>query len=112
MALLFQPGIEFWQLVVYNGNILSLIKRKLMETQIDKFGRVVIPKTVRDHLGLKTGSVLYIEEHNHDIVLKVAEHVQQIKMKNGIAVYMGRAVDDIESAISQERENRLDKLTE
>ncbi len=83
-----------------------------METQIDKFGRIVIPKSVRDHLGLKTGSVLYIEEHNLNIILKVAERASAIKIKGGIAIYMGQAIDDIESAMDDERNNRLDKLGE
>lgn len=81
-----------------------------METQVDKFGRVVIPKIVRDHLGLKTGTVLYIEEHNHEIVLKVAEHMPQTQVKGGIVVYMGHATDDIDSTIQDEREDRLNKL--
>lgn len=81
-----------------------------METQIDKFGRVVIPKRIRDHLGLKTGTVLYIEEHNHDIVLKIAENIPQIKVKEGVAVYMAQATDDIESIVKDERDDRLDKL--
>lgn len=81
-----------------------------METQIDKFGRVVIPKVVRDHLGLKTGSVLYVEEDNHNIVLKVADHIPQIVVKGGIVVYSGHATDDLESTIQRERDDRLDKL--
>ena len=81
-----------------------------MQTSIDKFGRVVIPKSVRDHLGLKTGSVLYVEESNHDIVLKAADHMPQIKVKEGVAVYMAHAVDDIESVIQDERDKRLKDL--
>lgn len=81
-----------------------------METHIDKFGRIVIPKSIRDHLGLRTGAVLYVEEHNHDIVLKVAEHAPQFEVKKGILVYMGKATDDIESAIENERYDRLKKV--
>ncbi len=33
-----------------------------METTIDRFGRVVIPKRLRDDLGLKVGEPLVIEE--------------------------------------------------
>lgn len=81
-----------------------------METQIDKFGRVVIPKAVRDHLGLRTGSILQIEEHPHDIVLKVVDPISPIKIKGGIAVFTGEALDDIESAIEKERNRRLKDL--
>jgi AbrB family looped-hinge helix DNA binding protein len=81
-----------------------------METQIDKFGRVLIPKAVRDHLGLKTGSVLYIEEQNQGVILKVAENTSLFKVKGGIVVYTGQATDDLESVLEEERDKRLDKL--
>lgn len=81
-----------------------------METRIDKFGRVVIPKTVRNHLGLKTGSVLQIEESNHDIILKVVDNSPKFKIKEGVTVYTGKAIDDIESAIEEERDHRLKDL--
>lgn len=81
-----------------------------MQTAIDKFGRIVIPKSVRDHLGLKTGSILEVEESNHDIVLKAIDHTPQIKMKEGVAVFMAKALDDIDTAITDEREERLKKL--
>lgn len=81
-----------------------------MEARIDRFGRVVIPKAVRDHLGLKPGSILHIEEINHDILLKVVDHAPQIKIEDGIAVFTGKAVDDLESVIKSEREQRLKNL--
>lgn len=81
-----------------------------MDTRIDKFGRIVIPKAIREHLGLKTGSLLHVEESGHDIVLKVADHESPIKIKNGIAVYMGKALDDIDDAIEEERDLRSKKL--
>lgn len=81
-----------------------------MQASIDKFGRIVIPKSVRDHLGLKTGSILEVEESNHDIILKAIEHAPQIKMKEGVAVFMAKAIDDMDSVIQDEREERLKKL--
>lgn len=43
-----------------------------METTIDRFGRVVIPKRVREDLGLKAGEPLVIEEQAEGILLKPA----------------------------------------
>jgi AbrB family looped-hinge helix DNA binding protein len=37
------------------------IIRGFMETRLDKFGRVVLPKDIRDHLDLKPGQVLKVE---------------------------------------------------
>jgi AbrB family looped-hinge helix DNA binding protein len=81
-----------------------------MEARIDRFGRVVIPKMVRDHLGLREGSILYIEESNHNIILKIIDNTPQIKIEDGIAVFTGKAISDIEYAIKSEREQRLKDL--
>lgn len=81
-----------------------------METRLDKFGRIVIPKSVRDHLGLSTGAVLYVEEQNHDIILKIADHHAPLKVQDGITVYTAKSVDDIEKTQEKERDERLDKL--
>ncbi|MBI4710191.1 MAG: AbrB/MazE/SpoVT family DNA-binding domain-containing protein, partial [Nitrospirae bacterium] len=41
-----------------------------METILDKFGRVVIPKEIRDDLGLKPGEVIQVKESGNEVVLK------------------------------------------
>ena len=33
-----------------------------MQTTVDKFGRIIIPKKVRDHFGLKPGTPVEIEK--------------------------------------------------
>jgi len=78
-----------------------------MEARIDRFGRIVIPKNVRNHLGLHEGSLLHIEESNNNIILKVIENITPIKVEDGIAVFTGKATGDIESVIKHEREQRL-----
>jgi AbrB family looped-hinge helix DNA binding protein len=40
-----------------------------MEITLDRFGRIVIPKRLRDGLGLGPGAVLEIEEKNDDSLL-------------------------------------------
>lgn len=81
-----------------------------MQVQVDKFGRVVIPKSMRDHLGIKSGTVIFLEERVHDIVLKVAEPEPQIIMKGGVAVYVSEASGDVDSVVQAGRDERLDKL--
>ena len=41
-----------------------------MQTALDKLGRVVIPKPVRLHLGLKAGTLLKIEERERQVILE------------------------------------------
>ena len=80
-----------------------------MQVAIDKFGRVLIPKAIRTHLGLKPGSLVDIEEHDHEISLKLIQHKSLIEKKGSVMVFMGEAVGDIEDAIQTEREDRLKK---
>lgn len=78
-----------------------------MESAIDRFGRVVIPKAIRDHLGLKPGMVLKVEEHDHEVLLKITEHEPQIKSIEGILVFTGKPTANIESAIHQFRNEQI-----
>lgn len=42
-----------------------------MNVQIDKSGRIVLPKLVRDRLGLQPGTALLLEETQGGIFLKL-----------------------------------------
>lgn len=83
-----------------------------MQVSIDKFGRVLIPKAVRDHLGIKPGSVLQVSERDHEILLKVLTEKTSLQRKSGVLVFTGEATSDIESAIQKEREERFKDLFE
>ena len=69
-----------------------------METTLDRFGRVVIPKQVRDDLGLKPGTVLEIEEVEQEIILKPADREPHVAIKDGVLVFSGAAAGDIVAA--------------
>lgn len=81
-----------------------------MQAQIDKFGRVVIPKVIRDHLGIANGSILIIEERNQDIVLTLVNNTPKIKVDGGVTVYTAQATDNLEMSVQNEREQRLKRL--
>lgn len=78
-----------------------------METAVDRFGRVLIPKSIRDHLGLKPGVLLHIEEQGEDVLLKPVENEPSVVLKKGIAVFTGKATGDIEKAVKNHREQRI-----
>ena len=82
-----------------------------MQVEIDKFGRMLIPKEVRDHLGLKAGTVLQLIEQDHEILLKLPDQKTLLQQKNGVLVYLGEATSDIDSALSEERKKRLEDLS-
>ena len=41
-----------------------------MEISLDRFGRIVIPKQIREHFALKPGSQLELQETEDTIILK------------------------------------------
>ncbi|MBI3292898.1 MAG: AbrB/MazE/SpoVT family DNA-binding domain-containing protein [Elusimicrobia bacterium] len=82
-----------------------------METTLDKFGRVVIPKEVRDDLGLQPGAVLLVEEHPHEILLRPVQGEPQVIVKDGILVFTGHPTGHIADALHAHREERLKRLS-
>jgi AbrB family looped-hinge helix DNA binding protein len=78
-----------------------------MEATVDKFGRVVLPKRVRDRLGLHPGSVLVVEEDNEVIRLRpVGSEEAHVVSKGGVLVFSGKAGGDVEGAVRSHREQR------
>lgn len=77
-----------------------------MQTTLDRFGRVVIPKQVRDDLGLKPGAVLEIEEVEQKIFLKPMHGEPHVVTKDGVLVFSGTAIGDIVGAIRSHRRER------
>jgi len=78
-----------------------------METTLDKFGRIVIPKRVRDDLGLKPGAVLQIEQADQKILMEPVNEEQHVVVKNGVLVFSGTATGDLVGAIQTHRQERL-----
>jgi len=78
-----------------------------METTLDKFGRIVIPKRVRDSLGLKPGAVLQIEQADQRILMEPVHEGTHVVVKNGVLVFSGSSTGDIVGAIQAHRKERL-----
>ncbi len=81
-----------------------------METTLDRFGRIIIPKEVRDDMGLETGAVLQIEKKGERIVLQPLQGEPKISEKKGIPVFTGTAVGDLGAALQEHRKRRLKKM--
>jgi AbrB family looped-hinge helix DNA binding protein len=82
-----------------------------MKATIDRFGRVVVPKDMRDRLGLRPGAELNIEEHNKEIVIKQTEQESPLRIEDGVLVFAGTALGDITENIRRNREERIKKLS-
>jgi AbrB family looped-hinge helix DNA binding protein len=78
-----------------------------MEVTLDRFGRVVIPKAVREHLGLGPGTVLDIEEGEEEgILLRPRRPEPDLVEEDGVLVFTGEATADLEAAVERHRQNR------
>jgi AbrB family looped-hinge helix DNA binding protein len=83
-----------------------------MTLRMDKAGRVILPKPLRDRLGLHEGSDLEIQETPSGVVLKPRSPSPPMIKKQGLWVHTGKlppAFDAVQ-AIKDDREERMRKL--
>ncbi len=84
-----------------------------MKLILDKVRRVILPKLVRDRLGLKPGSALQVEQTPKGVTVKpVRQHAPLVRGKRRLLVYAGEMAPgfDVTRAIDDAREERIRKL--
>lgn len=81
-----------------------------MNVVLDKFGRVLIPKRVRDQLGLKPGTELRLETGERAISLIPAEDERLLDDEGGVLVFTGKLTGEAAGAVGQLRNERMRKL--
>ncbi len=69
-----------------------------MTTTIDRAGRVVIPKRLRDALNLGPGVEVEIESEPGGLRLRVAGHAPSLVTKKGFLVHQGNGKTEINVA--------------
>jgi AbrB family looped-hinge helix DNA binding protein len=84
-----------------------------MTLKMDKAGRVILPKPVRDRLGLHEGSDLEVEETPEGVMLKPVEVRPSMVKKQGLWVHTGKVPPgfDVVQAVRDDREDRIRKLS-
>ena len=97
-----------WHFTVGHAIILS------MNVRVDKSGRLVLPKTIRERLGLKKGGKVVIEEGAEGIVLRPVKESPKFVDENGIWVFVGKVPKDLdwERVQDEDREARFRELWE
>ncbi|MGA2002350.1 MAG: AbrB/MazE/SpoVT family DNA-binding domain-containing protein [Terriglobales bacterium] len=80
-----------------------------MTITIDKAGRIVVPKELRQRFALRPNTELEIVEHPEGVLLRVPEHKPSLTQVHGLLVHQGRAEDgaDWDLALENTREERL-----
>ncbi len=81
-----------------------------MNATIDKFGRVVIPKRLRQRQGMEAGAVVKIEEDGTGIRLTPVCEDSGWVYQDGILVYRGRILRDTSHIVQEMREDRMRKV--
>lgn len=77
-----------------------------MEKTVDRFGRVVIPKKIRDDHNLGPGTQVRIEEKEDAIILIPVHGEQNLQWKKGVLVYTGAPMGDLVEVVAKHREER------
>lgn len=83
---------------------------------LDKAGRVVLPKDLRDKLRLEAGDELLVEETGEQIILRPVRTEPTLKKERGVWVYQGarekeRSDESLPDLIDSVREKRLRELS-
>lgn len=84
-----------------------------MHVRIDSAGRIVVPKSVRERLGLKRDSELELEERAGGIVLRpVKQGSALVRDKRGWLVFNGTLAGDVDwdRLVEEDREARMDEI--
>ena len=83
---------------------------------LDKAGRVVLPKGLRDRLRLEAGDELLVEETDQQIVLRPVRAQATLKKERGVWVYQGgrgtkRSAESLQEQIDDVRDERIRELS-
>ena len=78
---------------------------------IDRAGRVVLPKPVRDKMRLTPGSTLELESEGEHITLRAVRPQAALHKEFGIWVFQGASTDEsIPDLLQESREKRMREL--
>lgn len=75
-------------------------------TTIDRAGRIVLPKAIRDELHLQAGDVLELESGGESVTLRPVRSATPLKKERGVWVFRGSEKLSSEEAIQLINETR------
>ena len=97
-------------LTIANWHVIIALRRmNIMVTVVDKFGRIVIPKKIREDLGITPGSAVHIEEIQDEIRRNDFSEEFHVEREGGILVIRGVAEGSIDDALEKHREEYISK---
>ena len=99
-------AICIWEMPSHNGSMDP-------DVTIDKSGRLVLPKPVRDALGLRPGDRLKIRRQGTEVVLSFSQPKPALQKEKGVWVYRSGQTTSVSvtDLIDQERHRRATELS-
>jgi AbrB family looped-hinge helix DNA binding protein len=83
-----------------------------MKLRIDKSGRIVVPKPLRDRLGLKPGTELEVQDQKGAMLLRAIERQPAMVKIDGLWVHRGAADPEADwgRVVDEVREERIQSV--
>lgn len=81
-----------------------------MITTLDKYGRIIIPKKLRKHLGITESTYLDIKEDEKRIIIEPIQNEDAVVDKEDLLVYTGNISDEPDDLLNKNRRKRIKKL--
>ena len=83
-----------------------------MEVKIDTAGRIVVPKPIRQRLGLQAGTDLEITEGPRTILLRRTDRKPALVREGHLLVQTGKLPDghDLVKTVEQDRDARIQEI--
>ena len=80
------------------------------KTKIDRFGRIVIPKKVRNDFGLKNNTEVEIETTSNNIIVHPKSSNPFVMDNDGILVVCSEPMESFNDFLQKDREDRIKKV--
>lgn len=81
-----------------------------MTTTLDKYGRILIPKRLRELLGITPQTQLVITEEGNKLIIEPVPEENPYEEKDNMLVFVGELESAYEHLIEQDREERDNKI--
>ena len=84
-----------------------------MTITVDRAGRIVLPKQIRERLRIQSGCALSLEERAEGILLRPVRRRASLILKSGLLLHRGEAVRgyDWSRMVEDQREERMQDVS-